>query len=119
MNYRKIYEAATGKDMPSDFDVHHLDFNRLNNEIANLVAVPKLIHEKYHTTLNSTNLAVEPIIFKDAIPKFGENGGGNYFSYRVQSLSEYLTYYLEVQEWLIFKEFLLGNIKINPTNKSY
>ena len=50
-NYRKFYEKETGKKIPKDFDVHHIDFNRENNDIMNLVAMPKKLHQRYHLLL--------------------------------------------------------------------
>lgn len=50
-NYRKFYEKQTGKKIPKDFDVHHIDFNRENNDIMNLVAIPKELHRNYHKSL--------------------------------------------------------------------
>jgi len=50
-NYRKFYEQKTGKKIPKDFDIHHIDFNRENNDIMNLVAIPKKLHHNYHKSL--------------------------------------------------------------------
>jgi len=43
MNYRKIWESHYG-DIPKDdqgrsFDIHHIDGNRCNNDISNLIAL--------------------------------------------------------------------------------
>lgn len=46
--YRKKYEKYLGVPIPKDFDVHHIDFNPLNNEVDNLVAMPRLIHQELH-----------------------------------------------------------------------
>lgn len=119
MDYRAFYQDITGEMIPLNFDVHHLDLDRSNNDISNLVAIPKPIHEKYHTLLNATSLAVSDLSFEEAIPKFSGKGGEGFFAYRVQRLQDYLAVYLEVQEWIIYREFLLGNIKRNPTSKSY
>lgn len=50
MDYRSIYEKATGVVLPLSFDVHHIDGNRDNNDIMNLVALPKELHHQYHQT---------------------------------------------------------------------
>lgn len=53
--YRKYYEESVGTKIDKDYEIHHLDFNRHNNYIINLVALPKYLHRKYHNTLASAN----------------------------------------------------------------
>lgn len=48
MNYRKFYQNAIGQKIPKGFDVHHIDGNRENNDIKNLVAIPKKVHNGFH-----------------------------------------------------------------------
>ena len=48
MNYRKYYERKNNKQIPKDWDVHHIDFNHDNNEIKNLIAIPKVLHVFIH-----------------------------------------------------------------------
>lgn len=50
---RKFYEQQTGRKLPVDFDVHHIDFNPQNNDIRNLLAIPTKLHAKYHSTFSS------------------------------------------------------------------
>lgn len=54
--YRKFYETVTGLEIPDNHEIHHLDFNRKNNSIDNLVALPKELHRKYHNTLASAKI---------------------------------------------------------------
>lgn len=49
MNYRKFYKETTGVEIPKGFDVHHIDGNRSNNDIMNLVAIPRNVHRSYHS----------------------------------------------------------------------
>lgn len=46
--YRRKYERYLGVEIPKDFDVHHIDFNPLNNEVSNLAAIPRLTHQALH-----------------------------------------------------------------------
>lgn len=46
--YRKTYEKETGFKVPKKWEVHHIDFDRENNHIDNLIAIPKKIHRRYH-----------------------------------------------------------------------
>lgn len=46
--HRYKYEKENGA-IPSDWDVHHIDENKLNNNIANLQAMSKADHTKLHS----------------------------------------------------------------------
>jgi hypothetical protein len=62
-NYRKIYETAIGCKVKRGYEVHHLDCNRENNSIENLVAIPAPLHRKYH------NVRHKLIDFLDCLDK--------------------------------------------------
>lgn len=52
-DYRKIYADYFGiKWDRSMFEVHHLDRNRENNDINNLVLLPKKLHKEYHKIIS-------------------------------------------------------------------
>ena len=40
MNYIKIYENHTRHAVPVGYEIHHIDHDRENNEIQNLVLLP-------------------------------------------------------------------------------
>lgn len=48
MNYRKYYEKELKCKIPKGWHIHHIDLDRNNNEINNLVAIPKKLHEEFH-----------------------------------------------------------------------
>ncbi len=50
---RRIYQEETGQPIPHGFHVHHIDFNKGNDDINNMVAIPKELHQEYHTLVNS------------------------------------------------------------------
>lgn len=47
MNYRILYEKHIEK-IPKDWDIHHIDFDHDNNNLENLIAVPKKVHTVIH-----------------------------------------------------------------------
>ena len=53
MNYRRLYEKHYGIKIPPEYDVHHIDFNRENNSISNLIVLPKSLHHKLHWVRNT------------------------------------------------------------------
>lgn len=46
--HRKIYMDHIGRRIPKEYEVHHIDGNRLNNNIDNLVALHKDDHSLLH-----------------------------------------------------------------------
>lgn len=54
-NYRKKYKEYYHIDFDKSFDVHHIDLDRTNNDIDNLILLPKKLHERYHKCLNEIN----------------------------------------------------------------
>ena len=51
-NYRLKYKRYFGIDFGTDYEIHHIDFNRENNDISNLILLPKELHKKYHFYIN-------------------------------------------------------------------
>ena len=51
VNYRKLYEKHYKIKTPKDWDIHHIDGNRENNKIKNLIAIPKEFHRALHNWL--------------------------------------------------------------------
>lgn len=47
-DYRKKYKRHYGIEFGSDYAIHHMDFNRSNNDIENLLLLPKELHNRYH-----------------------------------------------------------------------
>lgn len=52
--HRYIYEKYNGK-IPDGFQIHHKDFNKLNNDIENLVLIKRGIHQKLHGDNSKNN----------------------------------------------------------------
>lgn len=55
MHHRKKLEQEHGIKISDKYHVHHIDLNRENNEIYNLLILPKDLHIKYHMYLNEIN----------------------------------------------------------------
>jgi hypothetical protein len=56
-DYRKIYEKYFGK-IPEGCQIHHIDGNRKNNKLNNLVAIDTGVHRRFHALLFDVNLWV-------------------------------------------------------------
>ena len=48
--HRYVWEYYHGK-IPSGHDIHHIDFNKSNNDITNLQCLPRAEHKKLHADL--------------------------------------------------------------------
>lgn len=46
--HRLMWESFYGVDIPEDCEIHHLDGNRKNNDISNLVCIEKWRHHAMH-----------------------------------------------------------------------
>lgn len=55
-NYREKYLSIAGIEPDSNIEVHHLDKDRDNNNVFNLVAIPKKLHKKLHGFRNESKL---------------------------------------------------------------
>ena len=52
-NYREKYKRYYGIEFGREYEIHHIDLNHNNNDIDNLVLLPKELHHKYHFYLNA------------------------------------------------------------------
>jgi hypothetical protein len=51
-DYRLKYKRYYGIEFNSDYAIHHIDFNHNNNDISNLLLLPKDLHNRYHQLVN-------------------------------------------------------------------
>ena len=49
--HKFIYESVNGP-VPEGYTIHHIDFDKNNNDISNLIALPKKQHKKFHDCVN-------------------------------------------------------------------
>lgn len=52
VDYRQLYKDYYGITFGQDMVVHHIDFDRSNNDISNLLLLPNRLHAKYHFVLS-------------------------------------------------------------------
>jgi len=46
------------EEIPSGFDVHHIDGDRSNEHIRNLVALPRETHQEFHRLSMEYNIKI-------------------------------------------------------------
>ena len=51
-DYKKLYAQTYGITWDADLEIHHIDRNRQNNDISNLILLPGYLHHELHICLN-------------------------------------------------------------------
>lgn len=46
--YREKYKRHYGIEFGKNYVIHHIDEDRTNNDISNLILLPHVLHSKYH-----------------------------------------------------------------------
>ena len=105
-DYRKKYKRYYGIDFSSDYAIHHLDFDRSNNDISNLLLLPKKLHAKYHfylSCIRHESGESGPVFLLD-----GRISSTNYQRWRVSLLEDFTEALVECAKWYDYKCYLDG-----------
>lgn len=106
MNYRKFYKEFYGIEFTNNFVIHHINGDRYNNDISNLILLPRKLHTQYHRCLNFLK-----------VPKIGSTitdlhlDLNNYSKLKGLStlLKTWINVSLEMSQWEIIKETKYNN----------
>lgn len=98
-NYRRFYKEYYGIDFDSEYEIHHIDFDKENNDINNLLLLPRKLHRQYHFVLNACG-AVNGKVNMD-FQVYGESHGYNYKM--MENLCEIMK---EIDQWVLKKEHM-------------
>ena len=107
-NYRQKYKNYYGINFDNNFVVHHLDGNRENNNINNLLLLPKRLHNSYHFH--------KDIITSIPIPTQICGNSLHNQIYYLNALNKFLNIIEQCNEWYDFKMYLEGEFPYIPTN---
>lgn len=101
MNYRKFYKNYYSIDFGPDMVVHHIDEDRENNEIYNLLLLPSELHQRWHSIKRKCKSMQE---IETITESFSMRSG----SYRVAMsyLREYEKVREDVERWILYKSQL-------------
>jgi hypothetical protein len=102
-NYKKIYEKYCNIKIPKGYDIHHIDCDHNNNDINNLVMLPKKLHNEYHRLYN----CVPSVINSTKTISIYNRMANKYIIYTLKDFDEILD---ECNKWLDYREYLLGNM---------
>lgn len=94
-NYRAYYKKYYDIDFDKDFAIHHIDFDRNNNDMDNLLLLPRGLHGKYHMCLagcGDVNHKISGII-------------GDVSGYSLTSLKNFSSTLIEIDKWVKWKKY--------------
>lgn len=103
-NYRKYYKEYYGIDFGSEYSVHHIDFNKENNNINNLILLPAKLHRKYHFIL--TALGAEDGIIKNFNLQMDGQMNEPLTEYQRKMLINFLDLMNDLKQWQEYKNNL-------------
>jgi hypothetical protein len=81
INHKKLYESVYGI-VKDDWDIHHIDWNHDNNEINNLIAIPKKLHFLTHKYWGYVSRE-EYIKLIAEFPKYPKTASVGYLNYHL------------------------------------
>lgn len=105
-SYRQIYEEAVWEHINQNYVIHHIDFDRTNNRISNLVMLPKELHIKYHSFLQGIDPNWKTGVIKLCF--YVSLGCPNLYISKDQMI-EFYDVMSECQYWLEYRNLLLDN----------
>lgn len=111
MNYRKFYKDKLKIEFDNNYEIHHINGDRKDNDINNLLLLPKILHEQYHYLLKKMNVDFsknEKIIINTKI----NNINGMFNLYSKETFLEFMKVYEECQHWNLIKQNRLTNINL-------
>ena len=88
-NYRDFYKETLGVDFGSDIAIHHINENKDDNSIQNLVALPRSLHSRFHSLKQFAKECQSGLLTLDRIT-----------SKELRVLSDYINCYKECMEWV-------------------
>ena len=106
VDYRQLYKEHYGIEFDQNMAVHHIDFDRSNNNIDNLLLMPRSLHQKYHFAVNCLQGTGTGVIHADV--KLGWNQDVSSVASRFKTLYEALH---GLEPWILYKMQLDMNIE--------
>lgn len=110
MDYRSYYEKMCDLKIPRNCEIHHINFNREDNNIRNLVMLPSKLHKDYHKKLenlkNSRFKLDEQI---KSIIDFGINYNDFVLSERYKEAKAFVEVWYECIPFVSYRDYKLGH----------
>ena len=106
-NYRRKFEKYYGIKIPKGYDIHHIDLNHENNDISNLLLLPRELHSQYHNALYDCRFGDIKLVTKI----IGSIEPGYMCNPYIKGIvNRFVDVYTECQKWKDYKMYLDGRI---------
>ena len=105
-NYRELFKEYYHIEFSSNYDIHHIDLNHNNNDIDNLMILPKKLHQQYHNLLNSINYEEDIFLKKFSARINGNSVNSN--NYNISMIEEFIPVFQKCNMWFDYKMYLDG-----------
>ena len=99
VDYRRLYKEYYGIEFSWDMVVHHIDYDRCNNDINNLILIPQALHSRYHSIMTHLGGASDGNIGHVLMRFDGRSDKAKCF----KTLSDV---FQDAHQWMIFKKYL-------------
>jgi len=100
MDYRRKYKTYFKIQIGKEYDIHHIDFNHENNDIDNLLLLPKDLHQRLH----KVKINYGPFLDKQQMNVFSDIEDQLSCSIMAEAMLEISKIYDELQIWVSMKE---------------
>lgn len=107
-DYRREFKKYYNLELSEEYDIHHIDLNHENNDMNNLMILPKILHIKYHSLLNDLRIS-KPIKTITLDLKIHGNQI-NLNSYNLQIIKDLISVLDECAKWYDYKLYLDGKL---------
>ena len=101
-NYNQKYKDHYNIDFNDNYVIHHIDENRKNNDIENLVLLPRGLHSQYHL--------LKRVVENHALNTVICGNQANEQNYYLSYYERFINVYKECNKWYDFKKYLNGEI---------
>ena len=111
MRYRDYFKKYYGIEFSKKYEIHHIDLNHNNDDITNLMLIPKDLHEKYHKAVANYNCLLSNNKSILDVKICGNMLSNNI--YNMEIIADLIEVLQECNKWYDYKMFLdgkLGNI---------
>ena len=103
IDYKKLYAQTYGITWDVGMEIHHIDRNRQNNDISNLILLPGHLHHELHICLNEAVVMIEPVTAGDIFERMMARVFNYGNSYDQEALFRLLLVLSECKRWGFLK----------------
>lgn len=108
-DYRRKFKRYYNINYSNEYVIHHIDLNHDNNDINNLMILPKKLHQLYHYYLNVTGWNREEKYTREISVKITGNEISGNAAYD-EAIIRLLGIISECRKWYDYKQYLDGKL---------